>query len=71
VEIQDSGPGVAPEDIPSLFERYRRTATTRHQEGTGLGLFIVKTFVEAHNGRVEVDGNWGQGACFRVILPGA
>ncbi|MGE0684089.1 MAG: PAS domain S-box protein [Candidatus Binatia bacterium] len=71
VEIQDSGPGVAPTDMPLLFERYRRTATTRHHEGTGLGLFIVKTFVEAHGGRVEVDGNWGRGSCFRVILPAA
>jgi PAS domain S-box-containing protein len=69
VEIQDSGPGVAPTDMPLLFERYRRTAATRHHEGTGLGLFIVKTFVEAHGGRVEVDGNWGHGSCFRVILP--
>lgn len=69
VEVQDSGPGIAPEDMSFLFERYRRTATTRHYEGTGLGLFIVKTFVEAHGGRVEVDGNWGRGSCFRVILP--
>lgn len=69
VEVQDSGPGIAPEDAPSLFERYRQTGASRHHEGTGLGLFIVKTFVEAHGGRVEVDGNWGHGACFRVILP--
>lgn len=69
VEICDSGPGIAPEDMPLLFERYRRTAKTRQHEGTGLGLFIVKTFVEAHGGRVEVEGNWGRGSCFRVILP--
>ena len=69
VEIRDTGPGVAPEDIPFLFERYRRTKLTRHQEGTGLGLFIVKTFVEAHGGYVEVEGNLGRGACFRVALP--
>lgn len=69
VEIQDTGPGIAPEEMPLLFERYRRTMASRHHEGTGLGLFIVKTFVEAHGGSVEVDGNWGHGACFRVILP--
>lgn len=69
VEIQDTGPGIAPEEIPSLFERYRRTMASRHHEGTGLGLFIVKTFAEAHGGSVEVDGNWGHGACFQVILP--
>jgi two-component system CheB/CheR fusion protein len=71
VMVQDSGPGIAPEDMPSLFERYRRPAPTRHHEGTGLGLFIVKTFAEAHGGRVEVDGKWGHGACFRVVLPAA
>jgi len=71
VEVQDTGPGVAAEDIPLLFERYHRTKRTRHQEGTGLGLFIVKTFVEAHGGQVEVNGNLGRGACFRVILPAA
>jgi PAS domain S-box-containing protein len=71
VEIQDTGPGIAPEDMPLLFERYRRTMTTHHHEGTGLGLFIVKTFTEAHGGRVEVEGNWGHGACFRVLLPAA
>jgi PAS domain S-box-containing protein len=69
VEIQDTGPGIAPEEIPLLFERYRRTTASRYHEGTGLGLFIVKNFVEAHGGSVEVNGNWGQGACFRVILP--
>lgn len=69
VEMQDTGPGIAPEEMPLLFERYRRTIASRYHEGTGLGLFIVKTFVEAHGGRVEVDGNWGHGACFRVILP--
>ncbi|HXG21414.1 MAG TPA: PAS domain S-box protein [Methylomirabilota bacterium] len=70
-EIRDTGPGIAPQDMPFLFERFRRISTTRRYEGTGLGLFIVKTFVEAHGGWVEVDGNWGQGACFRVILPAA
>jgi len=69
VEVQDSGPGVAPEDVPLLFGRYLRTKTGRHQEGTGLGLFIVKTYVEAHGGHVEVDGNLGRGACFRVVFP--
>ena len=69
VEVQDTGPGVAPEDIPFLFERYHRIKRTRHQEGTGLGLFIVKTFVEAHGGYVEVDSNLGRGACFRIVLP--
>ncbi|MBI3301169.1 MAG: PAS domain S-box protein [Deltaproteobacteria bacterium] len=71
VAVRDTGPGIAPEETPSLFEKYRRTATARHHEGTGLGLFIVKTLVEAHGGRVEVESSLGHGACFRVFLPAA
>lgn len=69
VEVTDTGPGIAPEEIPLLFQKYRRPTLTRNHDGTGLGLFIVKTFVEAHGGRVEVDSVLGSGACFRIILP--
>jgi PAS domain S-box-containing protein len=69
VEVRDTGPGIAPEVLPTLFERYRRApAATRH-EGTGLGLFIVKTLVEAHQGRVELESELGVGTCVRVLLP--
>ncbi len=69
VEVIDTGPGIAPGDIPFLFQKYRHTTPARNQEGTGLGLFIVKTFVEAHGGSVEVESTFGRGVCFRVILP--
>ena len=69
VEVSDTGPGIAPDDIPFLFQKYRRTNASRNQEGTGLGLFIVKTMVEAHGGQVEVESQLGSGSCFRVILP--
>jgi PAS domain S-box-containing protein len=69
VEVSDTGPGIAPDEIPLLFQKYRRTSTSRNQEGTGLGLFIVKTVVEAHGGHVEVESRLGSGSCFRVILP--
>jgi len=68
VEVRDSGPGVAPEELSSLFVKYHRTAAAQ-QEGTGLGLFIVKTLVEAQGGRVAVESRRGQGTCFRVLLP--
>jgi signal transduction histidine kinase len=72
VEVRDSGPGIAPEDISLLFERYRRVSTVvRPHEGTGLGLFIVKILVEGHGGRVEVESSLGSGSCFRVFLPAA
>jgi PAS domain S-box-containing protein len=69
--IADSGPGIAPEELPLLFEKYRRTEEGKKREGTGLGLFIVKSLVEAHGGRVEVESIVGVGSCFRVFLPTA
>jgi PAS domain S-box-containing protein len=69
VEVIDTGPGIAPGEIPFLFQKYRHTTPARNQDGSGLGLFIVKTFVEAHGGHVEVENTFGSGVCFRVILP--
>lgn len=67
--IADTGPGIATEEIPLIFERYQRVKKTRSQEGTGLGLFIVKSLVEAHGGRVTVKSTLGVGSCFSVFLP--
>ena len=67
--ITDTGPGIASAEISSLFEKYQRSETTRQQEGTGLGLFIVKALVEAHGGHIEVQSAPGQGTCFSVFLP--
>lgn len=69
VEVRDTGPGIPPEVLPTLFERYRRAPAATKHEGTGLGLFIVKTLVEAHQGRVEVESTVGVGTCMRVLLP--
>jgi signal transduction histidine kinase len=69
IAVKDTGPGIEPEEIPFLFEKYRRFAAQQQREGTGLGLAIVKAMVEAHQGRVEVESSPGQGACFLVYLP--
>jgi two-component system sensor histidine kinase ResE len=66
--VSDSGSGIAPNDLPTIFDKYTRGAAQRH-EGAGLGLFIVKTLVEAHGGRVEVESELGEGSCFTVWLP--
>jgi PAS domain S-box-containing protein len=68
VAVADTGPGIAPTELPRLFEKYRRAASTRGQEGAGLGLYIVKLLVEAHGGRIEVHSTPGQGTCFSVFL---
>ncbi|HEV8714040.1 MAG TPA: PAS domain S-box protein [Candidatus Binatia bacterium] len=67
--IADTGPGLSAEDIPLLFEKYRRADPDKSQSGIGLGLFIVQSVVTAHGGRVVVDSTPGGGTCFSVFLP--
>lgn len=69
--VTDAGPGIALEKIPLLFEKYKQAGAISHQEGTGLGLFIAKTLVEAHGGRIEVVNLPDHGARFSVFLPAA
>ncbi len=69
VTVADTGPGMASEEIPLLFEKYRRATGARRKDGMGLGLFIVKTLIERHGGRIEVDSAVGKGTQFHVILP--
>ena len=69
VSIRDSGPGIEPEKLPSLFQKFHRLENTEKHEGLGLGLYIVKELVEAHGGRVEVESVPGEGSCFSVLLP--
>jgi len=69
VTVADTGPGIAAEEIPLLFEKYRRSVGSRQKAGLGLGLFIVKTLVEKHGGRVEVESTVDVGTRFHVVLP--
>ncbi len=71
IAIVDSGTGIAPEDIPNLFNRFFRANNAIRAEipGTGIGLFIVKSIVEAHHGRVSVKSRLGHGTTFTVWLP--
>ena len=70
VSVTDTGPGIPLEETPALFEKYWRRKRDSYQNGSGLGLFIVKSLVEAQGGRVEVESTLGMGACFKVTLPG-
>ncbi len=69
--VQDTGVGLAPEELAHLFERFYRAdrARTRAEGGTGLGLAIVRQLVEAHGGQISVESAPGQGATFTVRLP--
>jgi PAS domain S-box-containing protein len=68
IAVSDRGPGISAEDLPRLFTRYGR-GTAAVPGGTGLGLFITRTLVEAHGGRVAVESRAGEGSTFRVWLP--
>jgi len=70
VAVRDHGPGIAPEHLPRLTERFYRVdvAASRDQGGTGLGLAIVKHIVARHRGRLTVDSALGAGATFAVRL---
>jgi PAS domain S-box-containing protein len=69
IAVEDTGPGIAHDEIATVFEKYQRVGSARRQEGVGLGLFIVKSLVEAQGGRVEVKSAVGSGSCFSVFLP--
>jgi PAS domain S-box-containing protein len=69
--VADSGSGIAPDDLPHVFERFYRGQYVLKNDvpGTGLGLAIAKEIVDLHAGRIEVDSQPGQGSTFRVWLP--
>jgi len=72
VQVEDAGRGIAADFIPFVFERFRQEdgSKTRRHGGLGLGLALVKSFVEAHKGTVEVrSGGQGLGSQFTVTLP--
>lgn len=71
LSVSDNGPGIPPEDIPHLFERFWRAEKSRNRAtgGSGLGLAIVKQLVEAHHGQVQVESQIGKGTRFEVQIP--
>lgn len=71
--VADTGPGIAPEHLPHLFERFYRADASRNRStgGAGLGLAICKTLVEAQGGRITVESTLERGTTFQVTLPAA
>lgn len=67
--VTDTGCGIEPRDRLHLFNKYRRARSGAHLGGTGLGLYIVRSIVEAHQGQVSVESTLGEGAIFTVELP--
>ena len=69
VEVRDHGPGIAPADLPRVFDRFYRSAGARSQAGSGLGLAIVSHVAEAHGGHVFATNDSGGGAVIGFELP--
>ncbi|MFC0560650.1 sensor histidine kinase [Halalkalibacter alkalisediminis] len=71
ISVCDQGIGISPTDLPHIFEPFYRSneATAWNQEGTGLGLPIVKQMVERHKGRIEIDTAPNQGTCVHLLIP--
>lgn len=71
ISVADTGPGIAEEDIPHLFQKFYRVdnSQTREIGGTGLGLFISKQIIELFDGKIWVESKLGQGSKFILELP--
>ncbi len=67
--VRDHGPGIAPADLPHVFDRFYRAATARGVPGSGLGLSIVRQVVESHGGTVRAEAAPGAGTLIRLRLP--
>ncbi len=71
IAVIDTGQGIAPEDLPHVFERFWRAdrSRDRHSGGTGIGLAICSRLVELHGGKIQVESQLGKGSTFRFSLP--
>ena len=69
ISVRDTGPGIAPDVLPHIFERFYRGEIARSGPGAGLGLAIAKELTAAQGGTIEVQSAVGQGSVFTVTLP--
>jgi signal transduction histidine kinase len=67
--VTDTGIGIAPLDLPRIFERFYKVDQSRASIGSGLGLAVVKHTVEAHGGTVRAESGPGAGSTFTITLP--
>jgi signal transduction histidine kinase len=69
IAVADTGPGIPPDELESIFERFQRAGTASRKAGYGLGLYIACTIVNAHGGRIWAENNADRGATFRLRVP--
>ena len=71
LRIRDTGPGIAPSDLPHIFERHYRAVQTKARGtlGAGIGLSLARLIAQAHHGDITVESEVGKGSCFHIWLP--
>lgn len=69
IQVHDSGPGIEPDVLPQVFERYYSGQGLRQKLGSGLGLYICKMIIERHGGKIMVESDKDQGTTFHIRLP--
>ncbi len=69
IQVKDTGIGIPSDKIDKLFTYFYQVNSTDDDQGTGLGLALVKEFVKLHNGEIIVESNEGKGSCFTILLP--
>jgi heavy metal sensor kinase len=69
LDVKDNGPGIAADTLEHIFDRFYRGDPAREGGGTGLGLALVRSIVQLHQGQIRVSSTLGEGSCFQVILP--
>ncbi|NEW07505.1 HAMP domain-containing histidine kinase [Paenibacillus sp. SYP-B3998] len=69
IEVWDNGPGISPDKLPHVFDRFYKVDESRNRSGAGLGLTICKHIIEAHGGSIRVDSQPGKGTVFSIFLP--
>ena len=67
--IEDTGRGIPKQDVGKLFQRFSQGTSKQRSSGTGLGLYLSRQIVEAHQGSIGVESTEGQGSCFYFQLP--
>lgn len=69
IRVSDNGPGIAPESLPHLFDRFYQADQSRHHDGAGLGLALVRQIAQLHGGDVTVESAPGKGCSFTIHFP--
>ena len=69
IKFCDTGIGIAESDLSNIFDLFYRASNSRHEEGMGIGLSVVKNIIETHGWRIEVESEKGKGSCFTIFIP--